>query len=238
MHRQYHRWYSPSLERDMELLEFGHGGARVIAFPTSGAAFHEWEDRGMIDALREPLERGWFHITCVNTVDRESWYARWKHPGGRAWRQEQYDRYIDSEVLSFTESRNSNPYLIATGASFGGYHALAFGLRHPDRVNRILAMSSLVDIRRFTDGFHNETVYAHNPPDFIPNEHDHRRLEAMRRQNILLACGNGDRLVEQNRDLSGKLWAKGIGNALREWDGFAHDWPYWHRMVQMYLGGE
>ncbi len=238
MHRQYHRWYSPSLERDMELLEFGHGGARVIAFPTSGAAFHEWEDRGMIAALREPLERGWFHITCVNTVDRESWYARGKHPGGRAWRQEQYDRYIDSEVLPFTQSRNSNPYLIATGASFGGYHALAFGLRHPDRVNRILAMSSLVDIRRFTDGFHNETVYAHNPPDFIPNEHDHHRLEAMRRQNIILACGNGDRLVEQNRDLSGKLWAKGIGNALREWDGFAHDWPYWHRMVQMYLGGE
>jgi esterase/lipase superfamily enzyme len=238
MHRQYHRWYSPSLERDMELLEFGHGGARVIAFPTSGAAFHEWEDRGMIGALREPLERGWFHITCVNTVDRESWYARGKHPGGRAWRQEQYDRYIDTEVLPFTQSRNSNPFLIATGASFGGYHALAFGLRHPDRVNRILAMSSLVDIRRFTDGFHNETVYAHNPPDFIPNEHDHRRLEAMRRQNIILACGNGDKLVEQNRDLSGKLWAKGIGNALREWDGFAHDWPYWHRMVQMYLGGE
>ena len=86
MHRQYHRWYSPSLEREMDLLEFGHGGARVIAFPTSGGTFHEWEDRGMIQALREPLERGWFHLTCVSAVDRESWYARWKHPGGRAWR--------------------------------------------------------------------------------------------------------------------------------------------------------
>jgi len=238
MHRQYHRWYSPSLERDMELLEFGHGGARVVAFPTSGGTFHEWEDRGMIDALREPLERGWFHLVCVPSVDRESWYARSKHPGGRAWRQEQYDRYLSNEVLPFTQSRNSNQYLIATGASFGGYHALAFGLRHPERVNRILAMSSLVDIRRFTDGFHNETVYFHNPLDFIPNENDQRRLEALRRQNIILAVGKGDRLVEQNRELSGHLWNKGIGNALREWDGFAHDWPVWHKMIQMYLGGE
>ncbi len=221
----------------MELLEFGHGGARVIAFPTSGGAFHEWEDRGMIHALREPLERGWFHLTCVGAVDRESWYARWKHPGGRAWRQDQYDRYLGNEVVPFTQSRCDNPFLIATGASFGGYHALTFGLRHPHRVNRILAMSSLVDIKRFTDGFHNETVYFHNPLDFIPNENDYHRLEALRRQNIILAVGNGDRLVEQNRELSGQLWAKGIGNALREWDGFAHDWPVWHRMVRMYLGG-
>ena len=28
MHRAHHRWWSPSLHRDMELLEFGHGGAR------------------------------------------------------------------------------------------------------------------------------------------------------------------------------------------------------------------
>ena len=102
MHRQHHRWYSPSLERDMDLLEFGHGGARVVAFPTSGGSFHEWEDRGMIDALREPLERGWFHLVCVPSVDRESWYARSKHPGSRAWRQEQYDRYLSNEVLPFT----------------------------------------------------------------------------------------------------------------------------------------
>ena len=30
MNREYHRWYSPSLNRDMELLIFGHAGARVI----------------------------------------------------------------------------------------------------------------------------------------------------------------------------------------------------------------
>lgn len=237
MHRQYHRWHSPALNRPMEFLEFGHAGARIIAFPTSGGSFHEWEDRGLVDALREPLERGWFHLFTVSCVDRESWYARWKHPGGRVWRQEEYDRYIADELLPFTQWKNPHPYVIATGASFGGYHALDFGLRHPDRVNRILAMSSLVDIRRFADGFHNETLYSHSPLEFIPGEHDHPRLETLRNQDIIMAVGRGDGLVHSNRELSSKLWEKGIGNALREWDGFAHDWPIWQRMLPMYIGG-
>jgi esterase/lipase superfamily enzyme len=35
MHREHHRWFSPALGREMELLVFGHSGARVIVFPTS-----------------------------------------------------------------------------------------------------------------------------------------------------------------------------------------------------------
>ena len=62
-------------------------------------------------------------------------------------------------------------------------------------------------------------------------------LDALRRQDVILAVGRADRLVGQNRDLSGKLWAKGIGNALREWDGVAHDWPTWQRMLTLYVDG-
>ncbi len=70
MNREHHRWYSPSLNRDMELLVFGHAGARVIIFPTSKGRFYEWEDRGMIHgALREPLERGWLQAYCVDAID-------------------------------------------------------------------------------------------------------------------------------------------------------------------------
>ena len=41
MHRDYHRWYSKSLSRDMELLAFGHAGPPYIVFPTSIGAFFE-----------------------------------------------------------------------------------------------------------------------------------------------------------------------------------------------------
>ena len=40
-----------------------------------------------------------------------------------------------------------------------------------------------------------------------------------------------------NREFSGVLWNKGIGNALREWDGWSHDWPYWENMIRAYVGG-
>ncbi|MGL4423664.1 MAG: esterase family protein [Gemmataceae bacterium] len=221
----------------MGLLEFGHSGATIIAFPSSMGSFHEWEDQGMIRAMAHHLNAGHFQLICVGSVDQQSWYANHKHPGARAWRQDEYDRYVLHEVLPFAKWRNNHPYTIVTGASFGAYHALSFGLRHPDRVNRILSMSGLCDISMFADGYSNETVYFHNPMAFMTHEHDGWRLDQLRRQSIILAVGNGDRLVHQNRELSGKLWAKGIGNALREWDGFSHDWPWWHKMVNLYIGG-
>ena len=237
MHRAYHRWWSPSLHRDMELLEFGHGGARVIAFPTSRGHFFEWENRGLVRALGHALENGWLHLICVDAVDAESWYAYHEHPGARAWRHEQYTNYVMNEALPWARGRNDHPFTIFAGASFGAFHALSMGLRFPDRVNRILSMSGLTDIKMFTSGYHNETVYLQNPVDFIPNEHDAWRLDRLREQNLILAVGREDRLLNQNRELSSKLWARGIGNALREWDGMAHDWPVWHDMVRMYIGG-
>src|SRR5690606_31700095 len=102
----------------MELLLFGHGGARVLVFPTSQGRFYEWEDQGMMDALGDHLARGWLQLCCVDSVDAESWYATWKHPDDRARRQLDYERYLLDEVLPFSESRNPDPFLIATGASF------------------------------------------------------------------------------------------------------------------------
>lgn len=155
----------------------------------------------------------------------------------RAWRHEEYTGYVMNEVLPWARWRNGHPYTVFAGASFGAFHALSMGLRYPDRVNRVLSMSGLTDIKMFLGGYHDDTVYRVNPVDFIPNEHDGWRLDRLREQDVILAVGNGDRLVHQNRELSGKLWAKGVGNVLREWDGFAHDWPVWHDMVQKYIGG-
>jgi esterase/lipase superfamily enzyme len=45
MHRSYHHWHSPALDRTMELLVFGHAGARVLAFPASLHPFYDGEDR-------------------------------------------------------------------------------------------------------------------------------------------------------------------------------------------------
>jgi esterase/lipase superfamily enzyme len=237
MKRQYHKWHSAALRRDMELLEFGHAGARVVAFPTSMGRFFDWEDRGLVGVLAGHIENGHFHLFCVDSVDGESWYARDRPPAERAQRHAQYDAYLLDEVLPFSQQRNGSPFVIVTGASFGGYHAINFGLRHPDAVGRILSMSGLADIRHFVDGYFDENVYFNNPVEFIANEREPSRLEALRHQDIILAVGRDDSLCESNERLSRELWNKDIWNALRIWDGFAHDWPVWERMLPLYLGG-
>jgi esterase/lipase superfamily enzyme len=237
MKREYHRWYSPSLQRDMELLIFGHGGARLLVFPTSQGRFFEWEDRQMMLALGEHLERGWIQVYCLDSVDAESWYARWKHPGARAWRQVEYENYILREVLPLSMQINGNPFLMTTGASFGAFHALSMALRHPHIFNRAIGLSGIYDIRDWTDGYHDDTVYFLNAVEFIPNEHDWGRLEALRRLDIILVAGRDDRLRFSSEEMSSVLWNKGIGNALRIWDGWAHDWPWWQQMLRLYIGG-
>jgi len=146
MNREYHKWYSPHLNREMELLIFGHAGARVLIFPTSMGRFFEWEDRGMIAALHHQISQGWFQLYCVDSVDTESWYCKWCHPANRVRRHMQYEQYIMNEVLPFSLSKNDHPFLITTGASFGAYHAVNIAFRHPDRFDRVIGMSGIYDM--------------------------------------------------------------------------------------------
>jgi len=221
----------------MELLVFGHAGARVLVFPTSMGSFFQWEDMGMMAELSEHLEQGWLQIFCVDSVDGESWYAKNRPPAERVWRHMQYDRYLVDEVLPFTTSKNSNPFLITTGASFGAYHAVNFAFRYPLLVNRTIGLSGLYDVKQFTDGYSDDNVYFNSPYDFIQNEHEPERLDALRRLDIILAIGRDDPSCHNNELMSSVLWEKNIWHALRIWDGWAHDWPWWRQMIRAYIGG-
>ena len=236
MHREHVRWYSPRLERNMDLLVFGHAGARVIVFPSSMGKFFEWEDQGMIQALREHLERGWIQLYCVDSVDSDSWYAKWKHPADRARHHARYDAYLRDEVFPLTQ-QNGNPFLMTTGASFGAYQAMTFALRYPHLVSRVIGLSGIYDIREITDGYTDENVYPFNPAEFIVNEHDPERLAALSRMDIIVAIGRDDSMRGNSEYFSGRLWSRNIWHALRIWDGWAHDWPYWRQMIATYIAG-
>jgi esterase/lipase superfamily enzyme len=221
----------------MELLLFGHSGAQLLVFPTSMGKFYEWEDRGMVAALGEHLENGWIQMTCVDSVDAESWYAWHKHPADRAWRHIQYENYLLSEVLPLMRQKNSNPYLIVTGASFGAYHAINFALRHPDLAKRVIAMSGMFNIERWLGDYRDDNIYYNCPCLFLPNEADENRIRNLRSLEIILAIGAQDPNIANNRWFSDVLWGKGIWHALRIWDGWAHDWPYWLKMIRLYING-
>lgn len=237
MHREYHRWYSPRLQRDMELLIHGHGGARVLVFPTSQGRYYEYEDRGMVANLGDQLESGDLQLFCVDSVDAESFYNWHADPGWRIHRHMQYEDYILNEVIPLSQAVNSNSFLMTCGCSFGAYHAVNIAFRHPHRFGRVLAFSGKYDMSSFFGGYYSADLYFQTPRHYVPNLHDHYQLNALRNLDIILAIGRDDPHIEDNRALSHDLWAKHIGHALREWDGWCHDWPYWAAMTRQYIAG-
>ena len=237
MHRAYHQWHSSALNRTMELLVFGHAGAPVLVFPTSMGRFYEYEDRGMVAALSEHLERGWIQLICLDSVDAESWYCEWAHPRGRLQRHDQYEQYILGEVLPFVRSQNPNTFTMLHGCSFGAIHAMLIGLRHPAAFRRILAFAGYYETRRFLGGYNDEEVYYHHPIDFINGLQPGQFMRDLQQLEIIMAIGRDDPAAWTNEQLSNALWRKNIWHAMRWWDGWAHDWPWWQQMIRMYING-
>ena len=237
MNREYHKWYSQRLGREMELLVFGHAGARMLVFPTSQGRFYEYEDRGMINNLADQLENGLLQVYCVDSVDAESFYNWHAHPAARIQRHLQYESYILEEVLPLSRAKNDNPFMIAHGCSFGAYHAVNLALRHPWHFVRVLAFSGKYDMSSFFGGYYDDAIFRNTPNHFVPHLNNHEQLEAIRRIDITLAVGKEDPNIENNRQFSTALWSKNIWHAFREWDGWSHDWPYWMKMTRQYIGG-
>jgi esterase/lipase superfamily enzyme len=234
--REYHKWYSHNLDRDMELLVFGHAGTPLIVFPTSMGRFFDYENRHMLEPVRAKYENGQLQAFCVDSVDAESWYNKAVHPAQRAARHVKYDQYVEREVVPFVHSRNASDRVGLTGCSFGGYHSVNFALRHPELVSTCVSMGGAFDIHQFVNGYYDDNCYFNCPPDFLPNLNDAAILDRYRQMKIILATGETDICLEENRRLSGIMNAKGIPHWLDVWgDGAGHDWPWWEKMAAKYF---
>ncbi len=242
MNREYHRWYSPRLQRDMELLIFGHAGAKVLVFPTRDGRFYEYENLRLVDTLRPKIDAGYLQLYCVDGIYPESLYCRHCHPRERIHRHKQFEEYVLNEVLPLMANRNDHPCTIAHGCSLGAYHAANIALRHPHLFQKLVAFSGRFDVtlnvesfRDLFDGHYDEDVYFHNPSHFLPNLHCDWRLEHLRRMEIILVIGDLDPFLGNNQQLSATLHAKGVAHQLHIWHGRAHQGYYWRRMAPIYL---
>jgi len=236
MNREYHKWWSERLGRDMELLVFGHSGVSIVAFPTSQGRFYEFEDRGLVRAISHKIENGEVQLYCLDSVDSESWYNRDVPPRWRIARHTQYEGYVMEEVLPLVRRKNSDPNLISLGCSFGGYHAVNIALRHPDHFTGFLSMSGAFDPSVFLNGYYDDDVYFHTPTHYIPNLSDPWHLDRYRRNAYVLATGWDDHCLGSNQYLARLLGEKRVPHQLYIWDSWnSHDWPTWARMMNNYL---
>lgn len=236
MKREWHKWFSPQLGRDMELLVFGHAGIPTIVFPTSCGRFYEFEDNGMVQAVQQKIERGELQLVCVDSIDKESWYNRSIGPRWRVARHIQYENYVMNEVIPLIRSLGNQGQISVMGASFGGYHAVNIALRHPDVFRASLAMGAAFDLSDFLDGYYDDECYFNIPPHYLPNLNDAWYLDRYRHNTYVLATGEHDICRSETEHMAELMRAKGIAIRLDVWgDGSSHAWSEWIKMVQVYL---
>ncbi len=75
MKRRYEKIYSPAIGREVQVLAFGDYGAPLIAFPSGGGQFFDFEENGMIGAVAHLIEAGRLKVYCPESLDNESWLA-------------------------------------------------------------------------------------------------------------------------------------------------------------------
>jgi esterase/lipase superfamily enzyme len=218
MQREYHKWKSPSLGRDMEMLVFGNEGTPVIVFPTEIGRFFEWEDQGMIEKASYQIDNGYNQFFCIDTLAQESFLNKNTDPYVRLMRENQYQTYIIDEVLPFISKQNSNPFIIAAGYRLGAYQALNLALKNPESFDKVIALSGNFDINIYLDGFKDDNSYFNNPIEFIPNLNDQSILQQISSLDIRLLSYLNDGNLGATKKMSDILWMKFIEHKLYVWE--------------------
>lgn len=238
MKREIHKWFSPNLNKEMEIVVYGHFGYALLMFPTAAADYLEYERFGLIENIKYFLDGGKLKAFSINSINNESWLNNHISPFQKALRHKQYNDYIVEEVVPFIHNHCKTLVpIITTGASLGAFHAANSFFRRSDIFSGTIAMSGSYDLKMYTKGYFDDNVYFNSPIDYLPNWNDEYMLNFMRKGKIIIATGQGDYEDPQaSINLSNILNSKGIRHWLDLWGyDMPHDWPTWRKMLPYYL---
>ncbi len=235
MNREIHQWHSPRLNKNMEIAMYGHFGFSLLLLPTAAADYLEYERFLLIDVLEPYIEAGKVKVFSINSINSEAWLNNRMHPRHKAIRHQQFNGYVENEVVPFIKMHTSaDTPIITSGASLGALHSANMFFRRPDLFAGTIAMSGVYDLTSYTKGYYDEDVYFNSPCHYLPNLSDEHTLNLLRQSNhihILSGSGNYED-PDASRDLSGILAAKDIPFDLDIWGGdMTHDWPTWRAML-------
>lgn len=241
MKREYVKWFSPCLNREMELLVFGHAGSPVLLFPTRMGRFYDYENWGVIKNIAQKIDSEQIQLFCLDSIDLESFYCKEKTPAARINRYTQFEKYLLEEVIPFIQQRNKKK-LIAAGCSLGAYHAVNIAFRHPHLFYKVVGISGRYDLtvqlkhfENLFDGYLDDTIYSNMPTLYVPNLSREEDIHSLQNLDIILIVGKEDSFVENNLQLSEHLRNKNIPHQLHLVDGEAHKAEYWGSLLNNYL---
>jgi esterase/lipase superfamily enzyme len=239
MERNLFSWYSPSLNKEMPIVTYGHYGFALLLVPTAAADYLEYERFQLIDTLRPFIEQGKLKVYSINSINNESWLNNNMDPRQKAIRHIQFNNYVYNEVVPYIRNGSSQETMIYTcGASFGALHSANLFFKRPDIINGCIAMSGVYNLMEYTKGYYDEDVYFNSPMQYMPNLNDHHILEQIRRSShIHIFSGSGPyEDPNSSREFAAILYNKGIWYELDIWGNeWSHDWPTWRAVLPHYL---
>ena len=152
-------WYSPSLNKHMEIVTYGHYGFALLLLPTAAADYLEYERFHLIGAIQPYIESGKCKVFSINSINAESWLNDHMHPRHKAIRHTQWNQYVYQEVVPYIKTHTSQDTpIIVSGASLGALHAVNLYFNRPDLLGEVIAMSGVYDLAWYTSGYQDEDV--------------------------------------------------------------------------------
>src|ERR1043165_1915246 len=114
MERHITSWYSPSLNKEMPVVSYGHYGFALLLIPTASADFLEYERFQLIDSLAPYINNGKLKVFSVNSINNESWLNNNMADEHKGIKHNQFNEYIFNEVIPFIRVSTSPETAVIT----------------------------------------------------------------------------------------------------------------------------
>jgi S-formylglutathione hydrolase FrmB len=162
---------------------------------------------------------------------------------------DKYESYIIQELIPEIDKKfrtiADREHRVIAGLSMGGYGAIKFGLKYPDKFSLIGSFSGALDapLRGQDNKNLRPSIISVFGPDNSQTRKDNDIFRLLRESTpdavkglpyIYMACGTEDYLFQPNREFDALLLEKKIPHEYRELPG-SHEWAFWDAQVQEFL---
>ncbi len=223
--------YEPNRQKRFPVIYLIHG---------LGGNFKNWTDLTKID---ETYSKNYDFIIVMPD-------------GGNGWYSDsvnvpfdKYESYLTDEFIPLIDKRfrtlaDKNGRIIA-GLSMGGYGAVKFGLKYPEKFALVGSFSGAFDAPlrlknhpqardSINEVFGGDENKARQTNDIFKILRDKNADEIKRLPFFYIDCGTEDHLFQTNRDFVSLLNERNIPHEYRELPG-VHNWDYWDSQVEEFL---
>lgn len=206
--------------------------------------YENWAERTTLEEYSKDYE-----LIIVMPEGSNGWYTNAENVPA-----DKYEDFMIRDLVPAIEkdfrARTDREGRIIAGLSMGGYGALKFGFKYPDRFALAGSFSGALNVARFdlntyrggwkalTDSV--KAVYGDMGSRTRLENDLFRMIEDLPADKagslpfVYLDCGTEDGLISDNRNFAAKLLEKKVPHEFRQLPG-GHNWAYWDKQIVEFL---